>query len=72
MTDSIDDRPFSHVKHLREIRDRIGRVLEHMTPEEAYRWHWSREHKNSKLRALMSRVKSPPSARQETDTKIDE
>ena len=36
MTDSADDRPFSHVKHLREIRDRIGKELEHMTADEIF------------------------------------
>ena len=56
MSDSTGDQPFSHVKHLREIRDRIGKELEHMTPEEAYRWYRSREYKNPKLRALMSRA----------------
>lgn len=68
MTEPVAKKPFSHVKHLREIRDRIGKELEHMTPEEAYWWHRSREYKNPKLRALML---SPP-ARQETETTSDD
>lgn len=72
MTEPAAKKPFSHVKHLREIRDRIGKELEHMTAEEAYRWYQSREYKNPKLRALMSRATSPPPARRETDTKADE
>lgn len=72
MNDPTGDQPFSHVKHLREIRDRINDELEHMTAEEAYRWHKSREYKDPTLRALMSRGKSPPSERRETDTKADE
>lgn len=58
MSDSTGDQLFSHVKHLREIRDRIGTELEHMTAEEVYRWYRSREYKNPKLRALMSRPKA--------------
>ena len=58
MSDSTGDQSFSHVKHLREIRDRIGKEIEHMTPEEAYQWHLSREYNNPKLRALISRAES--------------
>lgn len=59
MADSADDRSFSHVKHLREIRDRINKKLEHMTAEEAYRWHKSREYKDPTLRRLMAEAKPP-------------
>lgn len=38
MTDSADDRSFSHVKHLREIRDRIGQELEHVTADDIQQW----------------------------------
>ena len=72
MNDPAGASPFSHVKHLREIRDRINKELEHMTVEEAYRWHKSREYADPTLRALMSRAKSPPSGGQEADTKADE
>ncbi len=65
MTEPTEKKPFSHVKHLREIRDRIGKELEHMTPGEAYRWYLSREYKNPKLRALMSRAKTPLPAEKE-------
>lgn len=69
MTESTKKKPFSYVKHLREIRDRINKELEHMTAEEAYRWHQSREYKNPKLRRLMSRAKpkSPPRSRQSAE-----
>ena len=72
MSDSTCDQPFSHVKHLREIRDRINKKLESMTAEEAYRWHKSRKYTDPTLRALMARAKPPRSARKETDTKADE
>ena len=68
MTDSADDRPFSHVKHLREIRDRIGKELEHMTAEEAYQWHKSREYTDPTLRRLMSEAKPPKPPRSEYGT----
>ena len=69
MTESTKKKPFSYVKHLREIRDRINKELEHMTAEEAYRWHQSREYKNPKLRRLMSRAKpqSPTRSRQSAE-----
>lgn len=69
MTESTKKKPFSYVKHLREIRDRINKELEHMTAEEAYRWHQSREYKNPKLRRLMSRAKpqSSPRSRQSAE-----
>ena len=59
MSNSTGDQSFSHVKHLREIRDRIGKELEHMTAEEAHRWHLSQEYKNPTLRRLMSKAKPP-------------
>ena len=59
MSDSTGDQPFSHVKHLREIRDRINKKLEPMTAEEAYRWHKSREYTDPTLRALMADAKPP-------------
>ena len=59
MTDPTDKRPFSYVKHLREIRDRINKELEHMTAEEAYQWHLSQEIKSPTLRRLMSRARPP-------------
>lgn len=68
MTDPTDERPFSYVKHLREIRDRIGKELEHMTAEEAYRWHQSREYKNPKLRRLMSSARPPKPPRSKYGT----
>ena len=68
MTDPTDERPFSYVKHLREIRDRIGKELEHMTAEEAYRWHQSREYKNPKLRRLMSSTRPPKPPRSKYGT----
>ncbi len=63
MTEPTEKKPFSYVKHLREIRDRINKELEHMTPEEAHQWHQSREYKNPKLRRLMSRAKQPSPSR---------
>ena len=68
MSDSTGDQSFSHVKHLREIRDGISKELEHMTAEEAYRWHKSREYKDPTLRRLMSRARPPKPPRSEHET----
>jgi len=68
MTDPTDKRPFSYVKHLREIRDRINKELEHMTAEEAYQWHLSQEIKSPTLRRLMSRARPPKPPRSQHGT----
>ncbi len=65
MTDSADDRPFTHVKHLREIRDRIGKELEHMTADDIQQWRLSQEYTDPTLRRLMSEVKSPKTLQSE-------
>lgn len=66
MTDSAADRPFSHVKHLREIRDRIGKELEHMTADEVQQWRLSQEYTDPTLRRLMSEAKSPKTPNKST------
>ena len=68
MTDPADKRPFSYVKHLREIRDRINKELEHMTAEEAYQWHLSQEIKSATLRRLMSGARPPKPPRSQHGT----
>ena len=72
MTESAKKKPFSYVKHLREIRERINKELEHMTAEEAYRWHQSREYKNPKLRRLISRAKPKSPARSKQSAEPDD
>ena len=69
MTEPTGTKPFSYVKHLREVRDRINKELEHMTAEEAYQWHLSQEIKSPTLRRLMSRTKPSESthAKQQAD-----
>ena len=68
MTDPTDKRPFSYVKHLREVRDRINKELEHMTPDEVAQWRQSREYKNPNLRRLMSRARPPKPRRSQHGT----
>lgn len=72
MTEPTDKKSYSYVKHLRQIRDRINKELEHMTAEEAYQWHRSREYKNPKLRRLMSRAKPKSSARSKQSAESDD
>lgn len=72
MTEPPKTKPFSHVKHLREIRDRINKKLEPMTAEEAYRWHKSREYTDPTLRALMADAKPPKSIRAKPPTIDDD
>ena len=72
MPEPTDKKPFSYVKHLREIRDRIGKELEQMTPEEAHQWRRSREYKNPKLRRLMSRAKPPSPSRTQQPAEHDD
>ena len=68
MTDPTDERPFSYVKHLGEIRDRIGKERAHMTPDEIAQWRQSREYKHPKLRRLMSRARPPKPPRSKHGT----
>ncbi len=59
MADSAGKRSFSYVKHLREIRDRMGKEIEHMTVDEIGRWRRSQEYRDPMLRALMADAKPP-------------
>lgn len=68
MSDSTGDQAFSHVKHLREIRDRIGEEIADMTIEERLRWHESQE-LDPELEKLFARAKppKPPRSRRPAD-----
>ena len=58
MNDPTGDQPFSHVKHLREIRDRINEEIADMTIEERLHWHRTQE-LDPELEALFARPKPP-------------
>ena len=59
MSDSAKGRPYSYVRHLREIRDRINDELADMTPAERLEWHQSQEFNDPMLRRLAVTANPP-------------
>lgn len=62
MTDSADDRPFSHVKHLRKIRDENNKEMEKMSYQELMDWLNSKEYSDPTLRRWVEKCRQAEAA----------
>ena len=66
MSDATESKPFSYVRHLREIRDEIGREIEGMTYEELRNWLNSQEYADPTLRRWAEKCRRAEAARTST------